>query len=91
MPSLIIRYLEPNLHSRLKQLARANHRSLQEEVHERLRLSLVPAVTTAPKETIVDIADRIFGRHGGYELNLPNRSEDFERPPPDFSGPEYDR
>jgi plasmid stability protein len=92
MPSLVIRHLDAELHARLKQKARANHRSLQEEARERLSLSLVQDDSTPGEtETLYDIAQRIFGRHGGYELELPDRRDDFERLPPDFSGPEYDR
>ena len=90
MDSMLIVNLDTALFESLKQHARANHRSLEDEARERLRLSLVSASAPKPQETIVDIADRIFGRHGGYELELPDRRRDFERPPPDFSGPEYD-
>jgi plasmid stability protein len=88
--SLLIRHLDPALHDRLKARARANHRSLQEEVREALRRDAAREAIPEKQETLLDIAERIFGKHGGVELDLPPRGSDIERPPVDFSGPDYD-
>jgi len=91
LPSLLIRHLDPNLHSQLKQKARANHRSLEEEARERLHRTLVQdACAPAQPETLYDIARRIFGEKNGFEITLPPRGSIPGRPPLDFSGPEYD-
>ena len=89
MPSLLIRNIDPALHARLKTRAARNRRSLEEEVRESLRQS-VARPARATQENIVDVARRLFGPENGIDLDLPPRSADIERPPPDFSGPEYD-
>ncbi len=88
--SLLIRDLDPALHDRLKARARANHRSMSEEAREALRGAMACNSGTDRKESIVDIANRIFGPNGGFELELPSRGSDIERPSVDFSGPDYD-
>lgn len=91
MASLLIRNFDDALRDRLKERARANHRSMEEEARERLRASIVQeANIPAHQETLVDIADRIFGQHGGFELDIAPRGSMPGREPPDFSGPEYD-
>jgi hypothetical protein len=45
---------------------------------------------TGPAENLYQIARRIFGENRGFELDLPPRGSDLERPPVDLSGPEYD-
>jgi hypothetical protein len=40
---------------------------------------------------IVDLSTRFFGPENGVELDLPPRSAEPGRKPPDFSGPDYDR
>jgi len=91
MASLLIRNVDDALHNLLKTRAKANHRSMAEEARESLRVAIAKDACTPPqKETLYDIAQRIFGPIGGVELNLPPRSEDLERPPMDFSGPEFD-
>ena len=40
---------------------------------------------------LVELAARLFGPGNGFDLDLPPRSSMPERPPLDFSGPEYDR
>jgi plasmid stability protein len=88
--SLLIRNLDPALHGRLKARARANHRSLEEEVRETLRRDVARTANPGKKESLIDIADRIFGPNGGFDLELPPRGSMPGREPPDFSGPEYD-
>lgn len=91
MPSLLIRKLDEALHKQLKRQAVENNRSLEDEARELLRHAVVTRKTKRSRETIVDIADRIFGPLGGVHLDIPPRGSDGEREPPDFSGPEYDR
>jgi antitoxin FitA len=87
MPSLLIRNVDKAMHARLKQRAAAHHRSLEEEVRDLLRFAL----TRRPQEAnIVDVARRLFGPKHGVDLPIPPRGDAPERPPPDFSGPEYD-
>jgi plasmid stability protein len=88
--SLLIRNLDSALHSKLKARARANHRSMSEEARETLRGALSADNITAPPENLYQIARRIFGEKRGFDLNLPPRSDDIERPQVDFSGPDYD-
>jgi plasmid stability protein len=89
--SLLIRNLDPALHGLLKARARHNHRSVSEEARETLRGALASGKNTASAENLYQIARRIFGEERGFDLNLPPRRDDIERPPVDFSGPEYDR
>jgi plasmid stability protein len=88
--NLLIRNLDLAIHGRLKARAHANHRSLEEEVRETLRRDLAREANPGKKETLLEIADRIFGKHGGIELELPPRGAAPGREPPDFSGPDYD-
>jgi len=90
MPSLLIRNLDESLHARIKRRARANRRSMDAEAQDMLRRADITADSSGSKETIVDIANRIFGPLGGVELDLPPRGSLPGREPPDFSGPEFD-
>jgi plasmid stability protein len=90
MASLLIRNVDDALHARLKQRAAAHRRSLEEEARELLR-SAVAHQDAAPEETLADLALRLFGPAHGVELDLQPRSAADDRPPPDFSGPEFDR
>lgn len=87
MPNLLIRNVDAALHARLKRRAAAHHRSLEEEVRELLRAA---AIRQPEEEHIVDLALRLFGPKHGVELDIPPRGTAPGRPPPDFSGPEYD-
>ncbi len=89
MPSLLIRDVDPALHARLKARAALHRRSLEEEVRESLRQSVAEPERRRP-ENIVDVARRLFGPDNGVDLDLPLRNAERERPPVDFSGPEYD-
>ena len=90
MPSLLIRNVDPVLHTRLKARAAEHRRSLEEEARELLRAA-VARQDAAPRENLVDIARRLFGAEHGVELETPARGSDLERAPPDFSDHEYDR
>jgi len=90
MPSLLIRNLDASLHARIKQRARRNLRSMDAEAQDMLRRADIAADLAPRKESIVDIADRIFGPLGGVDLDLPPRGSMPGREPPDFSGPDFD-
>lgn len=47
-----------------------------------------PALIDRP--SLMQIARRLFGPDHGIELELPQRSAEFARPPVDFANPEYD-
>jgi len=91
MPSLLIRNLDESLHARIKNRARANHRSMEAEAQDMLRRADAQDDNLFPEQTIIDIADRIFGPLGGVHLDLPPRRSIPGREPPDFSRPEFDR
>jgi plasmid stability protein len=91
MSSLLIRDVDETLRSQLKVRARANHRSLAEEVRETLRTAIARDAGVAPKTDIVALFTQHFGPGNGVELDLPLRSVTPDRPPPDFSAAEYDR
>lgn len=91
MTSLLIRNVDEALHAQLKRRARLRQRSMDEEVRETLRLAIARDACAPVGENLMDIAARYFGPENGVDLDLPARSQDLERPPPDFSGPEYNR
>jgi plasmid stability protein len=78
----LIRNVDAALHAKLKRRAAKHHRSLEEEARELLRTAMVHQ----PKEEhIVDLALRLFGPKHGFELDIPPRDSEQERPPPDFT------
>ncbi len=89
MPSLLIRNVDPPLHARLKARAAQHRRSLEEEARELLRNALARDENESG-QSLLDAAERLFGKEHGVDLELPPRSAEIERPPPDFSGPEFD-
>lgn len=91
MTDLLIRDLDSDLHARLERRAQEHRRSIEEEVRETLRVATVQDAETPATENLMDLATRLFGPHNGVDLDLPPRKEGPERPPVDFSGPEYDR
>jgi plasmid stability protein len=90
MPSLLIRDLDDALHRRLKARARAHRRSLAVEARETLRRAIARDDTAPEAESLLQIATRLFGPEHGVELDLPLRSGELSRLPPDFSGPTFD-
>jgi plasmid stability protein len=90
MASLLIRNVDEGLHARLKARAREHRRSLEEEARELLRAA-VSRQEPAPREHLVDIAQRLFGPEHGVELDIPPRGGPPTSPPPDFADPKYDR
>jgi antitoxin FitA len=89
MASVLLRNVEPALHARLKARAAAHHRSLEEEVKELLRQAVVQPDPPL-RENLADLAKRFFGPGSGVDLELPSRSAPLDRPPIEFSGPEFD-
>ena len=90
MTSLLIRNVDDALHGRLKEAAARHHRSLEEEVRELLRTSVARQDEPRNEESLTDIARRLFGPEHGVELDIPPRDATQDRPPLDFSGPEWD-
>jgi plasmid stability protein len=89
MSSLLIRNLDEALRTQLQARAQAHRRSLEEEARETLRTAVAGEATAASQVDIVDLFTRHFGPGGG--IDLPSLSAEGDRPPPDFSGSEYDR
>jgi plasmid stability protein len=90
MASLLIRNVNEALHTRLKARAAEHRRSLEEEARELLRAG-VARQEAAPRENLVDIARRLFGREHGADLDIPPRGGAPHRPPPDFTDPAHGR
>ena len=88
VPSLLIRNVDAALHARLKAHATKHRRSLEEDARELLRAALAQRAA-GPGENIVDIASRLFGTRHGVELDIPPRSREPGRRPPDFDDPEF--
>lgn len=83
MASVLIRNVDEALHQRLKASAASHRRSLEEEARELLRAAV--ARQQAPsRESLVDLAQRLFGCEHGADLDVPRRGSAPERPPPDF-------
>ena len=83
MATLLIRDLDDTLYAGLEQQARLNGRTIEDETREILRGRIVQP-SPAPQENIMQIAARFFGSGTGLDLDLPRRSEDRDRPLPDF-------
>jgi antitoxin FitA len=85
--TLVIRNVEGPVHARLKALAAAHGRSMEEEARLILRDRLA-AGPEAPSANWVDAIRALFEPIGGLELpEIPRPRPD---EPPDFSGPEWD-
>jgi plasmid stability protein len=89
--SLLIRHVDDALRSQLKARARVHRRSLEEEARKTLRTATARDASVAPKADIVDLFTRRFGPKKGVEQDLPPRSAEPDRKPPDLSGPDDDR
>jgi antitoxin FitA len=79
MPSILIRNVDDELKKRLRLRAAAHGRSMEDEVRTILREQLeeIP-----PRENLVDLAKRLFGKEGGVDLQIDPREP--AREPPDF-------
>lgn len=89
MANLLIRKLDETLHARLKDRARQHGHSLEEEVRETLRLALARDASTQEPVSLMRIAEGVFGRDRGIELELPLRSLDPDRPALDLGAQEH--
>ena len=87
MATLVIRNVESSVHLRLKELAAAHGRSMEEEARLILRQSLATAPLEAPAR-FGQAMRAIFEPLGG--LDPPEIRREPPRSPPDFSGPEWD-
>jgi plasmid stability protein len=90
MPSLLIRNIDESLRDQLKARARAHHRSLEEEARETLRAAIARDVSQQGAESLMRIAERLFGPSHGVELELPPRAADTPRLPIDFTSADHD-
>ena len=86
MATLVIRNIETGLHARLKAVAAAHGRSMEEEARQVLRAALT---SKAPPDTVGlgDAMRALFEPLGG--LDLPEIKRGPAREPPDFSGPDW--
>lgn len=85
MTSVLIRNVDPALHSRLKERAAAHSRSLEEEARVLLRTGLARREAAGGQRDIVSLATELFGPEHGVDLELPPRDRAQDRAPPDFS------
>ncbi len=85
--TLVIRNVEAVVHTRLKELAAAHGRSMEEEARLILRDRLAAAPERRPANW-VDAVRALFEPLGGVEL--PDIPRGPAREPPDFSGPEWE-
>ena len=90
MPSLTIPDLDDATLSRLRARAAAHGHSEAEEARGILTEHLIgqSACALGSEETLDDAMRAIFAPLGGYEFPLVREAG--QRPPPDFSGPEWD-
>ena len=89
MASLLTRNVDDALHARLKEAAARHRRSLEEEARELLRVAVARQEPPEQGQTLTDIARELFGSRGGVDLDPPSRDADRDRPPLDFSGPDW--
>jgi plasmid stability protein len=88
LATLVIRNLDSGLHAQLKARAAAQGRSMEEEARLLLRDGLA-AEPVASEPTLGAAMRALFEPLGGLELPADLRASG-ARPPPDFSGPEWD-
>ena len=82
MPSILIRDLADEVKASLRQQAKLNRRSMEEEARQILNAALLKATTQAPGTSIGRRIHRRFAALGGIELRLPARKP--MRPLPSF-------
>ncbi|WP_370736374.1 FitA-like ribbon-helix-helix domain-containing protein [Beijerinckia mobilis] len=86
--SLLIRNVDDALHARLKARAATHRRSLEEEARELLRTAVAREEIPA-RETLADLARRLFGQVNGTDVNIPARGGSARRASIDFSSSSY--
>ena len=84
MATLTIRNLDETIKQRLREQAARHGHSMEEEARSILRKA-VGGMTGAD---MLAISEELFGPDHGVELKIERWRG--ERPPPDFSGPEFD-
>ena len=82
----MIRNVEASLHARLKAVAAAHGRSMEEQARQLLRVALAPE-TTPDSAGFGDAMRALFEPLGG--LDLPEFERAPLRDPPDFSGSDW--
>lgn len=89
MASLTVRGLDDEVKRKLRIRAATNGVSLEEEVRRTLGKA-VAMETTSPgvERHFVDVITGLADQVGGFELDLPSRSSDWQ--PPDFSDFPFD-
>ncbi|MDW5596656.1 plasmid stabilization protein [Conexibacter stalactiti] len=89
MATITVRNLDDDVKRRLRMRAAENGRSMEAEAREILRVALLDE---PPRRGFGTRAVELFAEYGGFELELPPRSEDAitNRRVPDFSGPGWD-
>jgi plasmid stability protein len=87
MATLVIRDVEPELHTRLKAQAAAHGRSMEEEVRILLRQGMAASQSDMP-QGFGQAMRALFEPPGGLEL--PELDHEVPRDPPDFAGPEWE-
>jgi len=80
MGSITIRRLDDDLKERLRQRAARHGRSMEDEVHEVLRITL--AMDASEPDNLAERIQARFAPLGGVELDLPEREP--PREPPGF-------
>jgi antitoxin FitA len=90
MTSPLIRNLDPLLHARLRARAAEHRRSLEDEARELLRLGIARQEAGAG-ETLVELAQKLFGPEHGIDLDIPPRGAALGSLPPDFAEPDAGR
>jgi len=93
MANLVIPNVDDELQARIAAQAAAHGLSVEDEARCVLRRAFFGALEfpkPKAKESLADIARRLFGPEHGFDLELPPRNAALDRPPPDFSGPEFD-
>ena len=82
--------LDDALHARIRESADASGRSPEDEVCVLLWSALFRDRTDFMGNDLMSFATSLFGPKYGFDLDLPPRSPDRDRPSIDFTEPEYD-
>lgn len=86
MATLTIKQLDDGVTKRLSERAAKSGRSIEDEAREILAAAVGKAISG---KELLERFREAFGAENGADLDLPKRGVG-DRPPLDFSGPEYD-
>lgn len=84
MASITIRRLDDRLKKKLRLQAARHGRSMEEEARQILKAG-ISAVPPPPTVDLATAIRRLIEPLGGVDLEIPPRSDDDDRPPPDFT------